>query len=83
MKSMVLDYYSKRFNGDFSAAFIHLIREIGQIAFALEQENTSVAQTKITEAIALLLYMSSKYEIDIEQNIKTIYSKKLESLTKK
>lgn len=82
MSSLAKEYYNKRFGGDVTAAFIHLIREIGEVAFAIEKNSPGVAQTKVTEAVALLYYISSKYNIDIEENMKSLYAKKLVSLTK-
>jgi hypothetical protein len=32
MRSFAVDYYQKRFGENLSAAFIHLVREIGEIA---------------------------------------------------
>jgi hypothetical protein len=78
--SIPIEYYSKRFGDNISAAFIHLIREIGEIAFAIEKNSTGIAQTKITEAIAIMYYIASKYNLDIDENIKSLYSKKLKSV---
>ncbi len=71
-----IEYYNKKYGDDIQKAFIHLIREIGQIAYAIEKSNNSIATAKITEASALLRYFAIKYEIDLESNIKEMYSKK-------
>jgi hypothetical protein len=71
-----IEYYNKKYGDDIQTAFIHLIREIGQIAYAIEKSNNSIAIAKITEASALLRYFAIKYEIDLESNIKEMYSKK-------
>jgi hypothetical protein len=71
-----IEYYNKKYGDDIQKAFIHLIREIGQIAYAIEKNNNSVAVAKITEASALLRFFAIKYEIDLESNIKEMYSKK-------
>ena len=71
-----VEYYNKKYGDDINKAFIHLIREIGQIAYAIEKSNNSIAIAKITEASALLRYFAIKYEIDLESNIKEMYSKK-------
>jgi hypothetical protein len=83
MSSLAIEYYNKRFGDNVSIAFIHLIREIGEIAFAIEKNNKGVAQVKITEAVAILHYISSKYGFNIEENIKSLYTKKIESQQKK
>jgi NTP pyrophosphatase (non-canonical NTP hydrolase) len=80
ISSLAIEYYNKRFGDNTSAAFIHLVGEISEIAFAIEKNSTDIAQTKITEAVAILHYISSKYGFDIEANIKSLYAKKMESL---
>jgi hypothetical protein len=71
-----IEYYNKKYGNDIQKAFIHLIREIGQIAYAIEKNNNSVAVAKITEASAILRYFATKYEIDLESTIEEMYSKK-------
>ena len=80
--NIAVEYYTKKYGDDIHKAFIHLIREIGQIAYAIEKSNNSVAIAKITEASALLRYFATKYEIDIESNIEEMYSKKISLLDK-
>ena len=77
-----VEYYNKKYGDDINKAFIHLIREIGQIAYAIEKSNNVVAAAKITEASALLRFFASKYEIDIESKIEEMYSKKISMLDK-
>ena len=72
-----IEYYNKKYGDDIHKAFIHLIREIGQIAYAIEKSNNPVAVAKITEASALLRFFARKYEIDLESNIQAMYSKKI------
>jgi hypothetical protein len=72
-----IEYYNKKYGNDIQKAFIHLIREIGQIAYAIEKNNNPVAVAKITEASAILRYFATKYEIDLESNIEEMYSKKM------
>jgi len=78
MSSIAVEYYGKKFGDDKSAAFIHLVREIGEIAFAMEKGNVEHAKMEITESAALLYYLATKYSLDIDANIKAVYSKKLE-----
>jgi hypothetical protein len=79
---IAIKYYNKKYGDNINNAFIHLIREIGQIAYAIEKKNNSVATAKITEASALLRFFASKYEIDIESKIEEMYSKKISLLDK-
>jgi hypothetical protein len=70
-------YYELKYGNDTDHAYIHLIREIGQIAYALETKNEPVFTAKVTEAIALLKFLAHKHNVNIEANIETMYSKKL------
>ena len=80
MGSVVIDYYNKRFGDNLSAAFIHLVREIGEIALAMEKNNSNHLKLKITEAAALLEYIASRYDLDVQANIQSLYSYKLSKL---
>lgn len=83
MSSVAVEYYNRKFGENRSAAFIHLVREIGEIAFAMEKNNVEHAKMEITESAALLYYLATKYSLDIDANIKAVYSKKLEMLKTK
>ena len=83
MSSIAVEYYNKKFGDNKSAAFIHLVREVGEIAFAMEKNNIEHAKMEITESAALLYYLATKYNLDIDSNIKTVYGKKLEALKTK
>jgi NTP pyrophosphatase (non-canonical NTP hydrolase) len=80
MSSAAIEYYDRKFGDDKSAAFIHLVREIGEIAFAMEKNNREHAKLELTESTALLYYLASKYEFDLDMNIESLYTKKLEML---
>jgi NTP pyrophosphatase (non-canonical NTP hydrolase) len=56
------------------------VREIGEIAFAMEKNNVEHAKMEITESAALLYYLASKYGLDLDANMKVVYAKKLETL---
>ena len=75
--TLPIKYYTQKYGDDTDAAFIHLIREIGQIAFALETKNDPVLKAKLTEAVALLQFIAHSHKIDLESNTEMIYSKKL------
>ena len=75
--TLPIKYYTKKYGDDTSAAFIHLVREIGQIAFAIETKNAPVLEAKLTEAVALLQFMAYSHKIDLESNTEMMYSKKL------
>jgi hypothetical protein len=75
--SLPIQYYTRKYGDDTSAAFIHLVREIGQVAFAIETKNGPVLEAKLTEASALLQFIAHSHKIDLELNTEKIYSKKL------
>jgi NTP pyrophosphatase (non-canonical NTP hydrolase) len=83
MSSIAVEYYNRKFGDDRSAAFVHLVREIGEIAFAMEKNNVEHAKMEITESAALLYYLATKYSLDLDANMKTVYAKKLEMLKTK
>ncbi len=80
MSSIAIEYYNKKFGDDKAAAFIHLVREIGEIAFAMEKNNPEHAKVELTESAALLHYFASKYGLNLDENIKSLYTKKLDML---
>ena len=82
MGNLIIDYYEKRFGEDIRSAFVHLVREVGEIALSIEKENSEHAKLKITEAAALLQYLASKYGFELEANKQLLYSKKMDSLTR-
>lgn len=82
MSDLVIDYYEKRFGGDINSAFIHLVREIGEIALSIEKGNHERSKLKITEAAALLEYLASKYKFELHVNMQHLYSKKMDSLNR-
>ena len=75
--TLPIKYYTQKYGDDTDAAFIHLIREIGQIAFALETKNDPVLKAKLTEAVALLQFIAHSHDVDLESNTEMMYSKKL------
>jgi NTP pyrophosphatase (non-canonical NTP hydrolase) len=78
--SIAVEYYNKKFGENTQAAFIHLVREVGEIAFAMEKNNAEHAKLEITESVALLHYLASKYNLDVNANMQAIYAKKLDQL---
>jgi NTP pyrophosphatase (non-canonical NTP hydrolase) len=80
MSSTAIEYYNRKFGDNAQAAFVHLVREIGEIAFAMEKQNAEHAKLEITESVALLHFLASKYGLDVSQSMEALYSKKLASL---
>ena len=82
MNLVAIEYYNRKFGDDKTTAFIHLVREIGEIAFALERNNVEHAKLELTESTALIYYLASKYGLDLDANIESVYTKKLDMLKK-
>jgi NTP pyrophosphatase (non-canonical NTP hydrolase) len=80
MSNTAIEFYNKKFGDNKSSAFVHLVREIGEIAYALEKDNAEHAKLEITESAALLYYLASKYGFDLDSNIEVTYLKKLTAL---
>jgi len=80
---LAVKYNELKYGNDLDHAFIHLIREIGQISYALETKNEAVFNAKVTEAMALLKFLAHKHNVNIESNIETMYSKKLAHINHK
>jgi hypothetical protein len=72
-----MKHYEIKYGNDTDQAFVHLIREIGQIAYALGTKNQPVFAAKVTEASVLLKFLACRYNVNIKSNIETMYSKKL------
>ncbi len=83
MSKIAIEYYEKKFGSDTTKAFVHLVREIGEIAFAMERNNTEHAKLEITESAALLFFLAQKYGFDLQSNMQSVYAKKLEALQPK
>ena len=82
MNNVAIEYYEKKFNDDTTKAFIHLVREIGEIALAIERSNLELAKMEITESVAILQFIAKKYGFDLQANIDNTYTKKLQALRK-
>lgn len=65
-ESLPIKFYTRKYGDDTNAAFIHLIREIGQIAFAIETKNAPNLLAKPTEAEALHHFIANSQRIDLE-----------------
>lgn len=83
MSNSAIQYYERKFGNDLTKAFVHLVREIGEIALAIERQNLELAKMEITESAALLQFLAKKYGFDLQSNIDSLYTKKLQTLQSK
>ena len=79
MSKIATEYYGRKFGNDIVKTYVHVVREIGELARALETNNLDLAKLEITETAALLYFLAEKYGFDLNQNIEAVYKKKLES----
>jgi NTP pyrophosphatase (non-canonical NTP hydrolase) len=79
MGNEAVEYYGRKFQGDRRAAFVHLVKEVGELARALEKGNEELARIEITEIAGLTFYFSHSYGFDLEGGLREMYTKKLAS----
>jgi len=80
LSAIAIQYYGKRFGSDIPKTFVHIVREIGELARAIESNNTDLAKMEITETAALLFFLADKYSLNLMDNMEAVYRKKLEKL---
>lgn len=77
MSEVAIKYYERKYGNDTAKAFIHLVKEVGEVAGALEKGNADHAKIELTEIAALLQFMAKKHGMDLQRNIEEMYTKKL------
>ncbi len=80
MSDAAVDYYRRKFGDDLEAAFIHVVREVGELARAVEREQKELAAHEITELAALMRFLASHYGFDLEGSVADLYNKKLQKM---
>lgn len=80
MTDAAIDYYGRKYGDDVRGAFIHTVRELGELARAVERGQRELAIHEITELAALMRYLAAHYGFDLEANVTDLYSKKLRKL---
>ncbi len=78
MTQTAIQYYENKYKGSREKAFIHLTREVGELAAGIERNNDEMAKMELTETAALCFYLAKLYNVDLLSNIETLYQKKLE-----
>ncbi len=79
MGDAAIEYYRMKFGSDQQKTFIHVVKELGELAGALEKGNRDLARLEITEIAGLMHYLSSEYAFDLAANVRDLYTKKLAS----
>ena len=79
MSNHAIEYYGNKYAGNKEKAFIHLAREVGELAAGIERSNDEMAKMELTETAALCFYLAKLYNLDLMQNMEQLYRKKLEA----
>lgn len=69
MSNVAIEYYEKKFGNDVTKAFVRLVREVGEIALAIERNNIDLAKMEITESVALLQFMTKNITLICSQTL--------------
>ncbi len=78
MGQEAVQYYRTKFGGDKEKAFIHIVKEVGELARALEKANPEMAKMEITEIAGLMQYLASEYGFDLAVSLQELYTRKLQ-----
>lgn len=80
MADVAVEYYQRKYGDDLRGAFIHIVREVGELARAVEREQPELAAHEITEVAALMRFLATHYGFDLDAHVEELYAKKLEKL---
>ncbi len=80
MIDAAVQYYDRKYGNDLKGAFIHTVRELGELARAVERDQSELAAHEITEIAALMKFLAVRYDFDLEEKMASLYAKKLEKL---
>lgn len=80
MADVAVEYYEAKYGDDIQRAFVHVVRELGELARAVEREQPDLAKHEITELAALMRYLAVRYDFSLEESVASLYGKKLEKL---
>lgn len=80
MQDVAVEYYRRKFGQDVKGAFIHTVRELGELARAVEREQNELAAHEITELAALMRFLARHYGFDLDTSVADLYAKKLQKL---
>lgn len=76
-----IEYYNIKFGSDRPKAFIHLIKEVGEMAGSIEKGKDDIAQYELVEIVGLCHFLASTYNMhDLNKRIEEVYAQKLQKL---
>lgn len=76
-----VEYYTLKFGSDRTKGFVHLAKEMGELAGSIEKELDDMAQHELAEVAGICQYLASTYGVaDFSAEIEKIYIQKLQKL---
>jgi len=76
-----IEYYKLKFGSDRNKAFIHLTKEVGELAGSIEKEKHDMAQYELVEILGLCYFLASTYEMhNVNEKLESVYTEKLQKL---
>ncbi|MBI4399158.1 hypothetical protein HY570_00265 [Candidatus Micrarchaeota archaeon] len=81
--SKPVEYYKQKFGSNIEKAFVHLAKEMGELAGAIEKNNKEVIVYDTTEIAGMLFYFADQFNFNLLENVEAVYTKKLEKLQQK
>ena len=80
MSDAAVEHYERKFHEDVRGAFVHMAREVGELARAIEQEQRELTVIEVTEIDALMDFRGLRSRFDLAEKVTEPYAKKLEKL---
>ncbi len=79
MTSVAVEFYERKFQEDVMGAFLHRVRRWG--ARPLSKTSRPLAVLEITEIVALMEFLASRFGFDLAESVTELYTKKQQKLT--
>lgn len=80
MTDAAVEYYRRKYGDDVQAAFVHTVKEIGDLARVIERGQEDRVAHEITEITGLMHYLAARYDVALDESIVELYSRKLQKL---
>lgn len=77
-EKIAVEYYTKKFGDSKEKAFIHFVKELGELARGIEKSQPEVAKHELIEMMALIFYFARHYNMNILEEVEKLYKKKME-----
>ncbi|MEE9181434.1 MAG: hypothetical protein V3U33_02530 [candidate division NC10 bacterium] len=81
MTSVAVEFYERKFQEDVMGAFLHRVREVGSSPAPSSKTSRPLAVLEITEIVALMEFLASRFGFDLAESVTELYTKKQQKLT--